>query len=165
MRKSITILFILAILVAVYMSFPGVKENVDIKHVSRDAGLSEATSTVHLTDPHSYKQNADMEHVSRDADMPESTVYLTDPQSYAAAVKNQKPQNEPVSPHQGQPLEPAIVEALNELVNTSHEGLVEEKTDNGVGVDLKGRFRTAPVATIDDKGQIIVQDYTSAPER
>ena len=63
----------------------------------------------------------------------------------------------------GKPLEPAIRDAVRELVNTSHEGLVEEKTDKGVEMKLKGRFRTAPVATIDEKGDVTVRDYTAPP--
>lgn len=61
------------------------------------------------------------------------------------------------------PLEPAIHHTVRGLVNTSHEGLVEEKTSKGVGMKLKGRFRTVPVATIEEDGEITVRDYTSAP--
>jgi len=61
------------------------------------------------------------------------------------------------------PLEPVIRDAVRKLVNTSDAGLVEEKTDKGVEVKLKGRFRTAPVATIDENGDITVQDYTEPP--
>jgi hypothetical protein len=60
-------------------------------------------------------------------------------------------------------LEPAIHNTVRELVNTSHEGLVEEKTSKGVGMKLKGRFRTVPVATIEEDGTITVRDYTSVP--
>ena len=67
------------------------------------------------------------------------------------------------NPDKRKPLEPAIQNALRELVNTSHEGLVEEKTSKGVEMKLKGRFRTAPVATIEEDGAITVRDYTSAP--
>ncbi len=63
----------------------------------------------------------------------------------------------------GKPLEPGIRDAVRELVNTSHEGLVEEKTDNGVEMRLNGRFRTAPVATVDENGEVTVRDYTSPP--
>lgn len=61
------------------------------------------------------------------------------------------------------PLEPAIKKKLRELVNTSHDGLIEQKTDKGVEINLQGRFRTAPVATIDDEGKITIRDYTSPP--
>lgn len=63
----------------------------------------------------------------------------------------------------GKPLEPGIRDAVRELVNTSQEGLVEEQTDNGVEMNLKGRFRTAPVATVDENGEVTVRDYTSPP--
>lgn len=63
----------------------------------------------------------------------------------------------------GKPLEPGIRDALRELVNTSQEGLVEEETGNGVEMKLQDRFRTAPVATIDEKGEVTVRDYTSPP--
>lgn len=64
---------------------------------------------------------------------------------------------------EGKPLEPEIRAALEELVNTSHEGLVEQKTANGVEMNLRGRFRTAPVATVNEQGEVTVRDYTSAP--
>lgn len=58
------------------------------------------------------------------------------------------------------PLEPEIREALGKILNTSSEGLVEE-THNGVtGIDLKGHFKTAPVATIDEHGNVQVTDYS-----
>jgi len=62
-------------------------------------------------------------------------------------------------------LEPEIQQALEKMLNTSSEGLVEEKTDNGISVDLKGRFHTAPVATINEKGKVEVQDYNIAPKQ
>ena len=66
-------------------------------------------------------------------------------------------------PNKIRPLEPAIHNSVKELVRTSHEGLVEEKTSKGVELKLKGRFRTAPVATLNDDGTITVRDYTVAP--
>jgi len=66
-------------------------------------------------------------------------------------------------PNKIRPLEPAIHNSVKELVRTSHEGLVEEKTSKGVELKLKGRFRTAPVATLYDDGTITVRDYTVAP--
>jgi len=62
-------------------------------------------------------------------------------------------------------LEPEIQQALEKMLNTSSEGLVEEKTDNGISVDLKGRFHMAPVATINEKGEVEVQDYNIAPKQ
>jgi len=67
------------------------------------------------------------------------------------------------SPGKDKPLEPEIRDAVREHVNTSHEGLVEEETDKGVEMKLQGRFRTAPVATIDEKGEVTVRDYTAPP--
>lgn len=64
---------------------------------------------------------------------------------------------------QHQTLEPEILESVRELVDTSHEGLEEKKTANGVALRLNGKFRTAPVATIDENGELTVRDYTSPP--
>jgi len=60
-------------------------------------------------------------------------------------------------------LEPEIRQALEKMLNTSSEGLVEEKTADGVSIDLKGRFQTVPVATINEKGEAEIQDYSSVP--
>ena len=61
-------------------------------------------------------------------------------------------------------LEPEIRESLGEILNTSSDGLVEEKMENGaVGLNLQGRFRTAPVATIDTDGKVQITDYTHLP--
>ena len=135
MKKSIAIVLVIAAIVVAYVQFSVDKENTDIKHVLRDTGITE------------------------------STALEEGPQDVSASNNNQKTQNEPTQSYKGQQLEPEIEKAVNELVNTSHEGLVEVKTDQGVSVDLKGRFRTAPVATINEKGELIVQDYTSAPGR
>jgi hypothetical protein len=72
-------------------------------------------------------------------------------------------QAKPEVKHEVKPLEPEIRAALEELVSTSHEGLVEKKTANGVEMNLRGRFRTAPVATMNEQGEVTVRDYTSAP--
>ena len=77
-------------------------------------------------------------------------------------------EDDKTSPVQSMPnkdgaLEPEIRDAVREHVNTSQEGLVEEKTDKGVEMKLNGRFRTAPVATIDEKGEVTVRDYTAPP--
>ena len=135
MKKSIIIVLIIVAFVVAYMLFPVDKENADIKHVLRDTGAVE------------------------------STTLEENPQGAPASNNNQKIQSEHAQSYQGQHLEPEIEAAVNELVNTSHEGLVEVETDQGVSVDLKGRFRTAPVATIDENGELVVQDYTSAPGR
>jgi len=60
-------------------------------------------------------------------------------------------------------LEPEIQQALEKMLNTSSEGLVEEKTNQGVSVNLQGRFQTVPVATINEKGEAEIQDYSSVP--
>ncbi len=135
MKKNITIAFILAALVAVTLWFSAGTEN---------AGLKQAL---------------------RDTDISQSTEHGAESQDYSASNSHQKTQNKAIQSYGNQQLEPEIEAAVNELVSTSHEGLVEVKTDKGVGVDLKGRFRSAPVATFDDDGQIVVRDYTSAPGR
>jgi hypothetical protein len=80
----------------------------------------------------------------------------------AADNVNQEPRD-PATATTGKLLEPAIRDSVRELVNTSQEGLVEEETGNGVQMNLKGRFRTAPVATVDEHGEVTVRDYTSPP--
>ena len=79
------------------------------------------------------------------------------------SVSNNSKKDSPGSVNKNKPLESDIHKAVKALVNTSHEGLVEEKTSKGVEMKLKGRFRTAPVATIDEKGEVSVRDYTSPP--
>jgi hypothetical protein len=79
------------------------------------------------------------------------------------ANKVDKSARDPSAATTSKPLEPGIRDAVRQLVNTSHEGLVEEKTDNGVEMKLNGRFRTAPVATVDEQGEVTVRDYTSPP--
>jgi len=81
-------------------------------------------------------------------------------------VSIQSPIELPVaqSVSQPQPLGPKRRKALGELLNTSSEGLVVE-TRNGVSsVDLQGRFRTVPVATIDANGNIHIRDYSCLPK-
>ena len=61
-------------------------------------------------------------------------------------------------------LEPEIREALSEILNTSSEGLVEEQAAHGaVGLNHRGRFQTAPVATVDPEGNVQIRDYSSLP--
>jgi len=60
-------------------------------------------------------------------------------------------------------LQPEIQEALELMLDTSSEGLSEEVTDKGVSVDLRGRFQTVPVATINEQGELEIQDYSSKP--
>jgi len=62
-------------------------------------------------------------------------------------------------------LEPEIHQALEKHLNTSSEGLVEDETDDGYNVNLQGRFRSVPVATIKEDGEIYIKDYTSLPEQ
>jgi len=62
-------------------------------------------------------------------------------------------------------LEPEIHQALTEMLNTSSEGLVEKKTGSSVSVDLQGRFQTVPVATINEKGELEIRDYSSKPKK
>lgn len=69
------------------------------------------------------------------------------------------------NPAATKPLEPAIRDAVRELVDTSHDGLVVEKTANGDKLNLNGKFRTAPVATIDENGELTVRDYTAPPAK
>ncbi|HHJ17823.1 MAG TPA: hypothetical protein ENJ80_14115 [Gammaproteobacteria bacterium] len=60
-------------------------------------------------------------------------------------------------------LEPEIRAALGDILNTSSEGLVEETRNGVTSVDLQGRFQTAPVATIDENGNIQITDYSHLP--
>lgn len=62
-------------------------------------------------------------------------------------------------------LEPEIQQALEKHLNTSSEGLTEDKTDNGYNVNLQGRFRSVPVATIKEDGELFIKDYTSLPKQ
>jgi len=108
-------------------------------------------------------------------DKAKSTVGITLPMTENASIKPALPMtvnsnpainsgnNQQRSHKQEKPLEPEIHEAVRQLVNTSHEGLVEEQRADGVEVNLKGRFRAAPVATINEQGEVTVRDYTSAP--
>ena len=61
-------------------------------------------------------------------------------------------------------LEPEIRARLDKLLNTSSEGLVEEEIYGAVRLDLRGRFRTVPVATINEKGEVEITDYTHHPQ-
>lgn len=56
--------------------------------------------------------------------------------------------------------------ALEEYVNTSSEGLVEEATPvgDGVKVDLQGRFQSTSVAKVDVNGTIIAPCLTNETE-
>jgi len=69
-----------------------------------------------------------------------------------------------VSKSDQQKLEPEIQNELQKLLNTSSEGLREVVTEKGVMVDLEDRFRTAPVATINKKGEVLIQDHISPPK-
>ncbi|HED52062.1 MAG TPA: hypothetical protein ENI83_00765 [Gammaproteobacteria bacterium] len=65
---------------------------------------------------------------------------------------------------QASELEPEIRDALGNILNTSSEGLVEETRNGVTSVDLKGRFQTAPVATIGKDGTIQITDYSHLPK-
>jgi hypothetical protein len=67
-------------------------------------------------------------------------------------------------PREPPPLEPEIREALGKILNTSSEGLVEETRNGATGVDLKGHFHTAPVATVDEHGNVQITDYSHLPK-
>jgi len=67
------------------------------------------------------------------------------------------------APQQVPALDPEIRAALGELLNTSSEGLVEETRNGVTSIDLQGRFRTAPVATIDKDGNVQITDYSYLP--
>lgn len=61
------------------------------------------------------------------------------------------------------PLEPEIRAGLEDLLDTSHEGLEKEEIDGAVIINLQGRFRIAPVATVDENGEIHIQEYSTQP--
>ncbi len=61
-------------------------------------------------------------------------------------------------------LEPEIREALGEILNTSSEGLLEETRNGASSVNLQGRFQTAPVATVDENGNVQITDYSHLPK-
>lgn len=57
-----------------------------------------------------------------------------------------------------------IVQALNSTINTSSDGLTEQHlADGAVMVDLQGRFQSALVMTVDDKGQLKSSCHSTAP--
>ena len=72
----------------------------------------------------------------------------------SASIKSNSPSSQ---------LEPEIQQALKKMLNTSSQGLIEKQTEKGISVDLKGRFQTVPVATINENGEVEIQDYSSAP--
>lgn|GEM_PF-6828041 len=70
----------------------------------------------------------------------------------------------PAAGHRSAPaLEPEIREGLERILDTSSEGLEEEPMNGSVGVNLQGRFKTAPVATINEKGEVQITDYSHLP--
>jgi len=73
------------------------------------------------------------------------------------------PVSVPPQPHTPPALEPEIRQALGKILNTSSEGLVEETRDGVTKVDLQRRFQTAPVATLDEQGNVQITDYTHLP--
>ncbi len=61
------------------------------------------------------------------------------------------------------PLEPEIQQALEQMTDTRSEGLVEEPAVSGYSVNLQGRFQAVPVATVNEQGEVEIQEY-SVPE-
>jgi hypothetical protein len=61
------------------------------------------------------------------------------------------------------PLEPEIQQALEQMTDTRSEGLVEEPAVSGYSVNLQGRFQAVPVATVNERGEVEIQEY-SVPE-
>lgn len=56
-------------------------------------------------------------------------------------------------------------DALERMVNTSSEGLVEQRLADGtVLVDLQGRFQSAMVATIGPDGKVSTNCFSKSPE-
>jgi len=56
-------------------------------------------------------------------------------------------------------------EALGRMVNTSSEGLVEQRLADGtVLVDLQGRFQSAMVATIGPDGKLSTNCFSKSPD-
>ena len=104
---------------------------------------------------------------------------VTGSQAPVPAVADNKPaptdtqSARPHAPHPSHPteqaqaarLEPDIHEAVTALTNTSSEGLVEEidATGEGYSVNLQGRFKTVPVATVGADGQITIQEFSAPP--
>ena len=84
--------------------------------------------------------------------MENENILTTTPVNTAISLK---PDNEP---------DIDVQNALTGMLNTSSEGLKEIKTENGIMVDLEDRFRSVPVGTINEKGEVFVQDYNSSPK-
>jgi hypothetical protein len=90
---------------------------------------------------------------------PQITETLSDPLKNAQRVQHEHADE----PHSNKriKMEENIRKAVNEIVNTSSEGLVEKVAEDGsVSVDLQGRFKTVPVATIGEDGSIVIQDFS-----
>lgn len=83
----------------------------------------------------------------------------------AAGAQAQMPRQTAAPPHPAlpAPLDPEIRQALGRMLNTSSEGLVEHTRNGVTSVDLQGRFRTVPVATIDANGEVRITDYSHLP--
>jgi hypothetical protein len=60
-------------------------------------------------------------------------------------------------------MDPALRAALNEMLSTSSEGLEVEENNGVTSIDLQGRFRIVPVATIDEQGEVHIREYSSPP--
>ncbi|MDT8281916.1 MAG: hypothetical protein RQ982_03785 [Gammaproteobacteria bacterium] len=141
MKNTIIILLLIAVLITAYFIMQD--DDRTVATLSNAASVMKPGAQTQVPPP-TVLSESDSPDVADVADVDEAVA----PSSAAVA---------------GKPLEPGIRDAVRELVNTSHEGLVEEKTDNGVVMKLNGRFRTAPVATVDENGEVTVRDYTSPP--
>jgi len=91
-----------------------------------------------------------------DPEIEETQPTLKDIPQVSHEHSNKSHSNKPMQ------MEEDIRKAVNEIVNTSSEGLVEKVSEDGsVSVDLQGRFKTVPVATIDEDGNLVIQDFSS----
>jgi hypothetical protein len=90
-----------------------------------------------------------------------SPLYTTDSNT---GHEHQRGESDVNTGHRDTPqLEPGTRKALAEMLNTSSDGLVEETRNGVTSVNLQRRFRTAPVATIDESGEVSITDYSHLP--
>jgi hypothetical protein len=81
----------------------------------------------------------------------------------AAASQLETPSTATAAVEPMRPLEPEIQHALEQMIDTRSEGLVEEPAVSGYGVNLQGRFQAVPVATVNEQGELEIREY-SVPE-
>lgn len=92
----------------------------------------------------------------------ENNDYDSGPERIKSAVDEDPLLSRPIKTNSSENgISPEVKHALTKILNTSSEGLKEVVTENGVMVDLEGRFKTAPVAEIKDNGEIVVIDYVA----